>query len=86
MPSKHKGHTTIAFRPSSSWQYVLIEERAKLSGLYKKDFIIRSCIYSNICVVGKKETVQRIMDCNTGNADDNEGNRPSITDRRSFVI
>lgn len=54
MPSKHKGHLTIAFRPSSPWQYSLIEERAKLSGLYKKDFIVRSCIYSNICMVGKK--------------------------------
>ena len=62
MPSKHKGHPTIAFRPSSPWQYSLIEERAKLSGLYKKDFIVRSCIYSNICMVGKKENIERIVD------------------------
>lgn len=62
MPSRHKGHPTIAFRPSSPWQYALIEERARLSGLYKKDFIIRSCIYSNICVVGKKENIQLMVD------------------------
>jgi hypothetical protein len=62
MPSRHKGHPTIAFRPSSPWQYALIEERARLSGLSKKDFIARSCIYSNICVVGTKENIQRIVD------------------------
>lgn len=62
MPSHHKGHPTISFRPSTHWQYTLIEERAKLSGLHKKDFISRSCIYSNICVVGTKENIQRIVD------------------------
>ena len=56
MPGKHK-EPTIAFRPSS-WQRALIEERAKMSGLPKKDFIARSCIYANIIVVGKKEVVQ----------------------------
>lgn len=60
MPGKHKD-TTISFRPSG-WQRSLIEERAALSGHYKKDFIIRSCIYSNIVVVGKKENVKRIVD------------------------
>lgn len=62
MPSKHKGHPTIAFRPSTPWQYALIEERAMLSGMKKKDFYIRSCIYSNICVIGRKENVQKIVD------------------------
>ena len=62
MPSNHKGHPTIAFRPGSKWQYALIEERAALSGLYKKDFISRSCIYSNICVVGTKDNIQKIVD------------------------
>lgn len=33
-----------------------------MSGLYKKDFIVRSCIYSNICMVGKKENIERIVD------------------------
>ncbi|MGN0413955.1 MAG: hypothetical protein ACI4FX_00510 [Agathobacter sp.] len=60
MSGKHKCHT-IAFRPSD-WQRSLIEERAALSGHLKKDFIARSCIYSNIVVVGKKENVKRIID------------------------
>ena len=61
MPSKHKGHPTISFRPSE-WARKLIERRAELSGMYEKDFITRSCIYSNIVVVGKKENIQHIVD------------------------
>lgn len=60
MPGIHKD-ATIAFRPSA-WTRAIIEQRATLSGLYKKDFITRSCIYSNIVVVGKKENIQRIVD------------------------
>jgi uncharacterized protein (DUF1778 family) len=60
MPGKHK-NPTIAFRPSD-WQRSLIEERAALSGHQKKDFIARSCIYSNIVVVGNKENIKRIVD------------------------
>ena len=60
MPGKHN-KPTIAFRPSSSWQYSLINERAKLSGMAKKDFICRSLIYANICVVGKKENIRIIV-------------------------
>lgn len=60
MHGKHK-EPTIAFRPSA-WERSVIEQRAALSGMYKKDFIIRSCIYSKIIVVGKKENVQRIVD------------------------
>lgn len=60
MPGKHKD-TTIAFRPSA-WARAIIEQRARLSGIYKKDFITRSCVYSNIVVVGKKENIQRIVD------------------------
>lgn len=61
MPSHHKRHPTIAFRPSE-WARALIDERAAMSGLYKKDFITRSCVYSNIVVVGKEENIQRIVD------------------------
>lgn len=61
MPSHHKGHPTIAFRPSA-WARAIIEERAALSGLYKKDFITRSCVYSTIVIVGKSENIQRIVD------------------------
>ena len=38
------------------------EERVKASGLYKKDFIARSCIYSNIVVVGTKQRVQYLVE------------------------
>lgn len=60
MAKQHKDNT-ISFRPSS-WQRTLIEKRAELSGHYKKDFIARSCIYSNIVVVGTKENIKRIVD------------------------
>ena len=60
MPGKHK-EPTIAFRPGA-WERAIIEQRAALSGMYKKDFISRSCVYSNIVVVGKKENIQRIVD------------------------
>ena len=60
MPGKHK-EPTIAFRPSA-WERAIIEQRVSLSGMYKKDFIARSCIFSNIVVVGKRDNVQRIVD------------------------
>lgn len=60
MPGIHK-NATMAFRPSA-WVRAIIEQRVTLSGLYKKDFISRSCVYSNIVVVGKKENIQRIVD------------------------
>lgn len=60
VPGKHK-EPTIAFRPSA-WARAVIEQRAALSGIYKKDFITRSCLYSNIVMVGKKENIQRIVD------------------------
>lgn len=60
MSGNHK-NSTIAFRPSA-WARAIIEQRAALSGIYKRDFITRSCVYSNIVVVGKKENIQRIVD------------------------
>ena len=60
MPGKHKNET-IAFRPSP-WAKAIIEQRAALSGMNKKDFLTRSCVYSNIVVVGTKENIQRIVD------------------------
>lgn len=60
MPGKHKDNA-IAFRPSE-WARAVIEQRAALSGMYKKDFITRSCVYSNIVMVGKRENIQRIVD------------------------
>ena len=60
MPGIHK-NKTISFR-ANEWERIHIEERAALSGLSKKDFIIRSCINSNICFVGSKDNVKRIVD------------------------
>lgn len=60
MPGQHK-EPTITFRPSV-WEKAIIDQRITLSGMRKKDFIVRSCIYSNIVVVGKKENIQRIAD------------------------
>lgn len=61
MPGKHK-NPTIAFRPSSSWEYELITQRAELSGMDKKVFYTKSCIYSNIVVVGDKRNIKKIID------------------------
>lgn len=52
MPGQHRD-PTISFR-ATQWERAMIEERVRSSGLYKKDFIARSCIYSNIVVVGTK--------------------------------
>ena len=60
MPGKHK-QPTIAFRPNP-WEYALICKRAGLSGLYKKDFISKSCIYGNIVVTGTSENINRIVE------------------------
>ena len=60
MPGIHK-NKTVAFRPSKC-ERIMIEEKAALSGLTKKDFIARSCINSRICVVGSSENIQYILD------------------------
>jgi len=59
LPGRHR-EPTIAFRPSA-WEYAQIEKRAELSGMYKKDFIARSCIYSNVVIVGTRENINRIV-------------------------
>ncbi|MBQ1660781.1 MAG: hypothetical protein II059_13200 [Clostridia bacterium] len=61
MSGKHANHPTIAFR-QSHWARDLIEARAELSGIPKKDFITRCCVYSNIVVTGTEENIQRIID------------------------
>ena len=38
-----------------------IEARIKASGMMKKTFFTRCCIYGRICVVGKKETVYMLV-------------------------
>ena len=60
MPGQHS-NSTISFRPTP-WERAMIEERVRASGLYKKDFIARSCIYSNIVVVGKRQRIQYFVE------------------------
>lgn len=60
MPGQHK-NPTISFRPTE-YERIQIETRIAMSGMQKRQYIIRACLYSNIIVVGKKENIQRIVD------------------------
>ncbi len=59
MSNKHK-NPTISFRITDS-ERKQIEARILASGMMKKDYFIRSCIYNHICVVGKKETIYPLV-------------------------
>jgi hypothetical protein len=59
MSNQHK-HPTISFRVSDS-EHKQIEARILASGMMKKDYFVRSCIYNRICVVGKKETIYPLV-------------------------
>lgn len=59
MSNQHK-HPTISFRISDA-ERKQIEARILASGMMKKDYFIRSCIYNRICVVGKKETIYPLV-------------------------
>ena len=59
MSNKHK-NPTISFRESDA-ERKQIEARILASGLMKKDYFVRSCIYNRICVVGKKETIYPLL-------------------------
>ena len=60
MSGGHK-YPTISFRISPR-EREEIEARIIASGLSKKDYFVRSCIYNRVCVVGKKETVYQIVE------------------------
>lgn len=55
MSGVHK-HPTISFRVSD-YERREIDAKIKASGMLKKDYFVRSCIYNRVCVVGKKETI-----------------------------
>ena len=55
MSNKHK-NPTISFQISDA-ERKQIEVRILISGMKKKDYFTRSCIYNRICVVGMKETI-----------------------------
>lgn len=59
MSNQHK-HPTISFRISDA-ERKQIEARILASGMIKKDYFVRSCIYNRICVVGKKETIYPLV-------------------------
>ena len=59
MSNQHK-HPTISFRISDA-ERKQIEARILASGMMKKDYFVRSCIYNRICVVGKKETIYPLI-------------------------
>lgn len=58
MSNQHK--PTISFRISDA-ERKQIEARILASGMMKKDYFVRSCIYNHICVVGKKETIYPLV-------------------------
>ncbi len=60
MSNQHK-NPTISFRISDA-ERKQIEARILASGMMKKDYFARSCIYNRICVVGKKETIYPLVE------------------------
>ena len=59
MSNQHK-NPTIRFRITDA-ERKQIEVRIIASGMMKKDYFVRSCIYNRICVVGKKETIYPLV-------------------------
>ena len=59
MSNNHK-NPTISFRITDA-ERKQIEARILASGMMKKDYFVRSCIYNHICVVGKKETIYPLV-------------------------
>ena len=62
MSNQHK-NPTISFRITDA-ERRQIEARILASGMMKKDYFVRSCIYNRICVVGKKETIYPLVQMN----------------------
>ena len=60
MSGVHK-HQTISFRVSDR-EREMIEAKILASGMQKKDYFVRSCIYNRICVVGKKEVIYQLVE------------------------
>lgn len=60
MSGVHK-HPTISFRVSDR-EREMIESKILASGMQKKDYFVRSCIYNRICVVGKKGVIYQLVE------------------------
>ena len=59
MSNQHK-NPTISFRITDT-ERKEIDARILASGMIKKDYFVRSCIYNRICVVGRKETIYPLV-------------------------
>ena len=59
MSNQHK-NPTISFRITDA-ERKQIEARILASGMMKKDYFVRSCIYNRLCVVDKKETIYPLV-------------------------
>ncbi|MDD4371128.1 MAG: hypothetical protein PHD56_08650 [Anaerostipes sp.] len=60
MSGVHK-YPTISFRISPR-ERDEIEAKIIASGMTKKDYFVRSCIYNRVCVVGKKELIYKLVE------------------------
>ena len=60
MSGTHK-YPTISFRISPR-EREEIEAKIFASGMKKKDYFVRSCIYNKVCVVGKKEVIYQLVE------------------------
>ena len=59
MSKDHKG-ILLNFRVSER-EKELIEANIKMSGMTKQHYLVRSCVYQRLCVVGKKETIMILV-------------------------
>jgi len=60
MSKTHK-NATISFHITDHERRE-IDAKAKASGMMKKEYFVRSCIYNRVCVVGKKETIYPLVE------------------------
>ena len=58
--SKSHRNPTINFH-IADWEREEIEAKIIASGLSKRDYFVRSCIYNRVCVVGKKELIYKLV-------------------------
>lgn len=60
MSGTHK-YPTISFRISPR-EREEIEAKILASGMSKRDYFVRSCIYNRVCVVGRKELIYQLVE------------------------
>ena len=60
MSGVHK-YPTISFRISPR-EREEIEAKILASGMSKRDYFVRSCIYNRVCVVGREELIYQLVE------------------------